>query len=210
MVTPTSAETREIIRRIDRELARFAAKYDEDKYPPDQLAAFRRLFRRPADVTEVDIEAALKWKYGHTGKARYPRRQRALVARIAKLWRVNPIVPGRPPEPILDYWRSVLGSTSFITVCFLLHLANPKELPILDQHNFRSVNRHLARVRPGMAKKAKPSQFQDLILVRDFGRAVRRDWNRFSTVARPSVDVLDRYLMMHGKALKTAARRRTV
>jgi hypothetical protein len=126
------------------------------------------------------------------------------------LWQVNPIVPGRSPETILDSWRAVLGSTSFITVCFLLHLANPKELPILDQHNFRSVSRHLAHVRPGMAVKAKPSQFRDLILVRDFGRSIRRDWSPFSTAARPSADVLDRYLMMDGKALKTRGPRRTV
>src|SRR5437016_5777590 len=91
----TSAETREIIRRIEPELTRLAARYDEEKYPPRQLSEFRRLFGKPENVTESDIEAALKWKYGHTGKANYPQRERALAARIAKLWQTNPIVPGR-------------------------------------------------------------------------------------------------------------------
>jgi hypothetical protein len=86
MVALTSAETREIIRRIEPELTRLAARYDEDKYPPRQLAAFRQLFRKPENVTESDIESALKWKYGHTGKAKYPttgrvgRSDRQLVA----------------------------------------------------------------------------------------------------------------------------------
>jgi len=118
------------------------------------------------------------------------------------LWQANPIVPGESPRAAFDRWRSLLGPTSFITVCFLLHLANPGDVPILDQHNFRSVNKHLAYVRPGMAPKAKPSRFEDLLLVRDFGVAVRRGWKRYSASAPPTAETLDRYLMMHGKSLK--------
>jgi hypothetical protein len=202
VVALTPAETGVIVRRIEPELATFADDYDKGKYPPAKLAELRRVFAGPEKVTGSDIEAALVWKYGHTGKTNYPRRQRELAIRIGKLWRANPIVPGAPPAATFDTWRSRLGPTSFITVCFLLHLANPKDLPILDQHTFRSVNRHLTDVRPGIVVRARPSRFEDLILVRDFSVAVMRDWNRHSESARPSADRLDHYLMMHGKSLK--------
>lgn len=157
-------------------------------------------------MTAADILAALVWKYGNTGKANYPRRQQALAKRIAELWQANAIVPGESPRAAFDTWTSLLGHTSFITVCFLLHLANPDELPILDQHTFRSVNRHLSYVRPGLVPKAKPSRFEDLLLVRDFGVVVRRAWKRHSASAPPTAETLDRYLMMHGKSLKVFPR----
>ena len=204
----TRAETAVIVRRIEPELAKFADDYDEDKYPPAKLAELRRVFAGAQEVTGSDIEAALVWKYGHTGKTNYPRRQHELAIRISKLWLANPIVHGAPPAAAFDRWMSSLGSTSFITVCFLLHLANPKDLPILDQHNFRSVKRHLTDVRPGIVVRARPSRFEDLILVRDFSVAVRRDWNRHCESARPSADRLDHYLMMHGKSLKVRRGRR--
>jgi hypothetical protein len=207
-MAPTAAETGEIVRRMERDLARFAGRYDEHKYPPAELARLRRVFARPERVTEADIVAALFWKYGNTGKTNYPRRQQALATRISELWQANAIVPGESPRAAFDAWRSLLGPTSFITVCFLLHLANPDDLPILDQHNFRSVNRHLAYVRPGVAVKASPGRFEDLLLVRDFGVAVRRDWNRHSASAPPTAETLDRYLMMHGKSLKVVKARR--
>ena len=199
---PTGAETGEIVRRMEPELTRFAEQYDELKYPPGELARLRRVFANPGHVTEADIVAALVWKYGNTGKTNYPRRQRALATRISELWQGNAIEPGKPARAAFDTWRSLLGPTSFITVCFLLHLANPDDLPILDQHNFRSVNTHLAYVRPGIVAKARPSRFEDLLLVRNFGVAVRRDWNRHSASAAPTAETLDRYLMMHGRSLK--------
>ena len=207
MSTLTSAELGGIVARVEPELKRFAELYDEGKYPPGELVRLRQAFARPEAVTEADVEAAVVWKYGHTGKTNYPRQQRAVAAKIATFWPGSPIQRGQPPREAFDTWRSHLGPTSFITVCFLLHLTNPADLPILDQHNFRSVNHHLASVRPGVAAKAKPSRFEDLLMVRDFGVAVTRDWNRHSTSAPPSADTLDRYLMMHGKSLKARKRR---
>jgi hypothetical protein len=69
------------------------------------------------------------------------------------------------------------------------------------------VNRHLAAVRLDLAGKARPSQLEDLLLVRDFGLAVLGGWKRYSNSEKPTADILDRYLMMHGKALKPRRRR---
>jgi hypothetical protein len=198
----TELETAAVVRGIAPELLRYANQYDEKKYPPAELARLRAVFATPDSVLEPDIVAALVWKYGHTGKANYPKHQRALAARIAKLWSTNAMLPAQDPMDAFSRWRALLGPTSFITVCFLLHLVQPDAVPILDQHNYRSVTLHLATVRPGLGGKAKPSQFSDLLLVRDFGLAVLGGWERYSTSEKPPADVLDRYLMMHGKAHK--------
>jgi hypothetical protein len=157
----------------------------------------------PESVIECDIVAALKWKYGHMGKTNFPGQQRALASRIAEIWSADPMLPALDPMDTFQKWRRYLGSTSFVTICFLLHLTNPATLPILDQYNYRSVNRHLVRLRPHFAVKAKPSQFEDLLLVRDFGNGVLEGWQRYSSIEMPTADILDRYLMMHGKAQKS-------
>jgi hypothetical protein len=198
----TDFETGAIVRGIEPELLRYANQYDEQKYPPAELVRLRAVFVTPESVLEPDIVAALVWKYGHTGKANFPGQQRALAARIAELWSANAMLPAQDPMDAFRRWRALLGPTSFITVCFLLHLVHPDALPILDQHNYRSVNRHLATVRPDLRVKAKPSQFEDLLLVRDFGIAVLGGWERYSNSEKPTAGILDRYLMMHGKTLK--------
>lgn len=202
----TPGEIGEVVSRIEPKLKHFADKYDERKYPPGELGRLRTVFASPERVTGADITAALVWKYGHTGKTNYPERQRALAARIGRMWPANPIVPGQDARGVFDGWTQVLGSTSFITVCFLLHLANPDDLPILDQHNFRSVMHHLAAVRADVVTTSKPRHFDDLMLVRDFSVSVTREWRRYSASPPPSAEALDRYLMMHGKSLKASNR----
>ncbi len=192
---------------IEPDLLRYAKQFDVRKYPPTELERLRRtVFANPGSVIECDIVAALKWKYGHMRKINFPGQQRALASRIAGMWAANPMLPALDPLDTFQKWRGSLGSTSFITICFLLHLINPATVPILDQHNYRSVNRHLARLRPDFVVKAKPSQFADLLLVRDFGNVVLEGWQRYSSIETPTADILDRYLMMHGKAQKSRIR----
>jgi hypothetical protein len=194
------------VRAIEPDLVRYAKQYDVRKYPPTELVRLRTVFAIPGSVIECDIVAALVWKYGHTGKTNFPMRQRALASRIAEIWSANRMFPNLDPMETFQKWRKFLGSTSFITVCFLLHLINPATLPILDQHNYRSVNRHLRRLRSDFVVKAKPSQYEDLLLVRDFGNVVLEGWQRYSNIETPTADILDRYLMMHGKAQKSRSR----
>jgi hypothetical protein len=203
LLSLTEFETEALVRGIEPELLRYAAQYDERKYPPAELVRLRAIFVTPESVLERDIVAALVWKYGHTGKVNFPGRQRALAMRIGELWLANVMLPTEDPMDAFHRWRTLLGPTSFITICFLLHLVHPDALPILDQHNYRSVNRHLATVRPDLGVKARPSQFEDLLLVRNFGNAVLSGWERYGNSKKPTTDCLDRYLMMHGKTLKS-------
>ena len=198
----TDSETETVIRDVAAEFQRFVDRYDERKYPPAELDRLRVAFRRPETLTAADIEAALVWKYGHTGKTNYPDHQRRLAARIAKLWPIHAMSSDEDAAAALQRWQRLLGPTSFITVCFLLHLASPETLPILDQHNFRSVNFHLTKADGRPARREKPGRFADLILVRDFIELVRSNWSRWADQPTPSVTQIDRYLMMHGKSLK--------
>ena len=163
MLDLTQDEIGSIVRVIAPVWYSYASKYDEQKYPPSELKRLREVFSTPESVFERDIVAALVWKYGHTGKANYPGRQRALAGRIAMQWRKNAILPTQDPNDAFHRWRSLLGPTSFITVCFLLHLVHPDTLPILDQHNYRSVNLLIAGFRSDWRVKAKPSMFDDLL-----------------------------------------------
>lgn len=202
----TEFETGQLVRDIEPELLLYANQNDEQKYPPAELIRLRRVFKKPESVAKGDILAALVWKYGHTGKLNFPRRQRELAARIAEMWSDSPMRSSEPPLETFQRWRTSLGQTSFVTICFLLHLVHSDALPILDQHNYRAVNRHLAAIHPDLNIKAKPSQFEDLLLVRDFDIAVLGGWERYSESEKPTADILDRYLMMRGKALKSRRR----
>ena len=175
MLTLRPIDARSIILAIEPELSRFAEQYDEGKYPPSELKRLREMFASPDSVGVADVRDALVWKYGHTGKGNYPGQQRALGVRIAEAWPENAIRSSEDPEDAFWRWRKLLGPTSFITVCFLLHLVRPTELPILDQHNYRAVTHHLADAGLPLVAKAKPSRFDDLLLVRDFTNAVPAD-----------------------------------
>ena len=96
-------------------------------------------------------------------------------------------------------WRERLGTTGFITFCFLRHLISPTAVPILDQHNFRAVNHHLASIGVDVHAKQKPSTIEDLYLVRDFAAGVLQRWPTATSDATPATDELHRYLMMFEK-----------
>ena len=202
MLELTDSETGTVIRAVAANFQPFVNKYDERKYPPAVLDRLRASFRRSETITRPEVEAALFWKYGHTGKTNYPDSQRKLANRIGELWAENAIRPDEDAESAITRWQRLLGPTSFITVCFLLHLCRPDTVPILDQHNFRSVNFHLTNATGRPPQRAAPRQVRDLTMVRDFISLVHENWPRWSNGKTPSRTDIDRYLMMHGKWLK--------
>ena len=197
----TDAELEIIVRNISEEIA-IEQEYDYTKYPADVLTELRQTFADPAAVNFPVVEKALKWKYGHINKANYPGHQRDLARKIAELWPTAGIRPGTDATDAFDRWQDLLP-TGYITVCFLLHLVNPDTMPILDQHNYRSVSNHLSRAGRTVISKPAPRGYSDLLLVRDFSAAVRDHWTKVTGEPAPDAGRLDRYLMMHGKALKS-------
>jgi hypothetical protein len=158
-------------------------------------------------VTSDDLRAALVWKYGHTGKQRFPQQHNALIADLAAMWPEQAPRPGESPRDALVRWATVVRRpggprVKIVTVAFLLHLCFPDDLPILDQHNFRAVCRLMAAVDGRWAwSRTVPTHADDVILVAEFVRGLRAAWSGSAT---PDRDRLDRYLMMRGKAWKGA------
>ena len=204
----TLEEAVEVARAIAKDFHHYLRKYEEKKYPLTELAELRTAFSSLVLVTEAIIRRALIWKYGNWGKTRIPEAHERIAKKIAAVWRELPPGGNEVMAINLARWAHKVSQTSFITGCFLFHLSDHANAPILDQHNYRAVNYYFKQVRPGWRGKAKPSKVEDLILVKDFMEAVLKNWSDHISCPRPSPDKLDRFLMMFGKSLKVKAGRK--
>ena len=202
----TQEEAFKVANAIAKDFHDYLKKYKEKKYPPTELAELRAAFSNPMLVTETIIRRALVWKYGNWGKKRIPQAHERIAKKIAVAWSELPPRGIEATVINLEWWTRRISKTSFITSCFVFHLSDHENVPILDQHNYRAVNYYFRQVRPGWRGKAKPSRFEDLILVKDFMSAVLKNWSGHISDSRPSLDELDRFLMMFGRSLKVKAR----
>lgn len=197
----TAEEAVVLAARILPDLDRYASSYDVKKYPPADYQHVRERFQRPEDVTGKDVRLALMWKFGHIGKARIPGRHERLIEEIAECWpSVVQDLPLTPHDVFRQLEEKFGGPKRFITVACLTHLMFPNWVPLIDQHNFRSMNHHMNAVRPAWRSPRVPSIYEDIAVLDRFLTMVIEQWPASS--AAPSRMILDRYLMMHGKTLK--------
>lgn len=192
----------EIARSISKDFAKYLAKYDEKKYPPEILLRLQEQFAYPKMVSGSDLRTALVWKYGHWGKPRIPAAHERLAKRIPELWISVPSEMMLTSAKTFSWWNERLGKTAFITTCFLLHLLYSRDIPILDQHNFRAVNFFLKNAMPGRRIKRLPAQFDDLLSLKIFMNLILQNWPQDVSTPKPLIRDLDRYLMMFGKSIK--------
>ena len=171
---------------------REAQKYDCVKYPPEQHQILIAKFSSLTADTD-DFHDALVWKYGHTKKGNFPESHKCIMKRTAALWKQYLKTDTIVPQMTFDFWRS--NSVSFITAAFLTHLIHPEKIVIIDQHNFRSMNHHIKKVRTDWVGKKLPANWADLVKLTNFVHQVSRE-------LKTSSNNLDRYLMVHGKFLK--------
>jgi hypothetical protein len=196
-------EARGVVERIRPRFDQYASKYDERKYPPKIYDDLICAFSAPTNVSGEDIRGAMLWKLGHLGKKRIPSQHESLILRIQECWQdLSPAATG-PTVEAFNRIAAVGGRHAYITVCFLLHLLRPSEVPIIDQFNFRAMNHYFAEARPGWRSKNRPSTFGDLETLSSFLSAIKRAWKFADPSSVPSERGLDRFLMMRGKALKS-------
>ena len=168
------------------------ARYDEGKYPPEIYTEIKQAFS--IDQSEKpNLEVALKWKWGHQGKSNFPSKQKALIQRVESRWKDFSMKRSRlVPKETFDYWRKSLTPASYITAAFLTHLLHFEKVPIIDQHNYRAMNDLVRRVRQGHLTKKRPSNWNDLEMLKSF-----------MTVLAPKCCLengrFDRFMMMYGK-----------
>lgn len=200
-------EARRIARMIVPDLQSYCMSYDTKKYWPTVYKEVCAAFDCPKSVAPDTLRDALLWKYGHLGKANYPRNHSTFIRDLQRLWprfvKSGIVEPGA----VLRFFEQQSGRTkAFVTFAFLIHLLNQSTLPIIDQHNYRAVNHFVKAVRRSWAVKKAPRHLDDLYLVRDFIAEIRKHWPQGER--RPNARTLDKFLMMYGKSLKAAPRRR--
>jgi len=206
---PSDAEAWQIAKAIRPRFAEYVAQYDTKKYRPVVYQRIRREFRQPERVAPGTLREALLWKYGHLGKPAIPPAHELLISQLQRGWPAAvAALPGAPEDAFVAIARDFGGKTRFITVAFLLHLLRPRNVPIIDQHNFRAVNALLAGVRPAWRTRRQPSQYADILLVAAFMEAVLKAWRRRAPESAPSGRDLDKFLMMYGKTIKERSNRR--
>ena len=170
------------------------SQYSYTKYPAQDYQRFKQTFSAFEPVVELD--SALLWKWGHWGKTNYPGKQGLLITEISTLWGeylkwVGVLADAPSPEDTFQWWTERLGRLRYITSAFLTHLIHPRDVPIIDQHNFRAMN-HLLRV---YQPKKKPSDWSDIAHLKRF-------LTEATTKLQYSESDFDKYLMMYGRALK--------
>ena len=191
----TLTETDHIVQKISPILLTVTNEYDFRKYPANEYHALKDEFAALA-APQASIEKALVWKWGHWGKPNFPQHHRVLIAEIQALWKdFLDSEATRRPHDTFRWWQGRLGrSTTYITAAFITHLVHHQQaLPIIDQHNFRAMNALIASARPGHCHKKKPSNWDDIALLKSFMDLL---CERLPAIGFGD---LDRFLMMYGR-----------
>jgi hypothetical protein len=178
-------------------------KYSFKKYPAADYIRFKNAYsalRQPNN----EIHDSLVWKWGHVGKLDFPPKQKALITKVETSWPdYVEFRQKRKPEKFSSvdtfrWWKEKLPSTAYITVAYITHLVHHAEpLPIIDQHNFRAMNKLLKDVRLGHAANSLPRTWADITELKAFMTKVLEYLPRKSFF-----EEFDRFLMMYGKSIK--------
>lgn len=195
----TTAQAKKISGKILPDFEKLLAEYSYTKYPENAYQEFQTILAHPnhGNINQA-ISDALRWKWGHWGKANFPATHKNLINEICGYWpEFAASDTHQDAKNDFDWWREKLGrGSAFISVAFLTHLMHGQSrVPIIDQHNFRSMNCWLAEANPGYRGKKAPSQWQDIQNLKAFMGALLQHIPH-------SPGELDKYLMMHGRSVK--------
>jgi hypothetical protein len=198
----TPAQKARLVQLFSGKVARHGPLYSVTKYPAAAYQSYRQEFSSISSTAPV--RDALLWKYGKAGRVSFPRAYNAVIADATKAWPA--FVRTNSPEDTFMWWYSQLGnrSTRYITAAYLTHLIEHKRgVPIVDQHNFRAVNRLLrqvgAQLPTGSFWKA-PSTWSDIETVGSVIEVI-------SSGTGLAVGDVDRALMVYGAFLKRRIQR---
>lgn len=200
MLRLTESESKKIVLEISPVFQVHLKKFSAGKYPDEDYDRFLKDFAAPATVGASSIKDALLWKYGHWNKTNFPERHDMLIRRIADLWPDLVAKPPVTPSAAFTYLHMTSG-VPYVSSAFLVHLLFPKEIPIIDQHNFRAMNHFVTWARPAWTYKKTPSNYGDLVNLKAFMREILENWSSVAHVL-PSERDLDKFLMAYGKAIK--------
>lgn len=191
----TPQQLRQIVGLIGPIFDQVLNEYSYAKYPAADYQRFQNNFSTRT-ATNLDIEQAMIWKWGHWGKPDFPRHHKNLITEIQELWpEFLRLPPPLPPQQTYEWWEQKLArTTTYITAAYIAHLVHYSEpLPIIDQHNFRAMNCLIKYIDPGHRSKKKPSRWTDIAALKEFMAQL------ISVLPNRTFSELDRFLMMYGR-----------
>lgn len=188
-------QSQEIAKKIKPVFNEIQAQYNEKKYSPELYTLVKEQFSNLE--ANPNIHDALTWKYGDANKKNFPQSHRNIIIEVERAWPIFVTSQeAKSPLTTFNWWQNILNkNTRFITNAFITHLVHHREIPIIDQHNFRAMNHLLATINPTFKIKTKPSNWQDVINLKDF-------INPLAETLSCSHSELDRFLMMLGSGIK--------
>lgn len=187
------------IRGISKIFDCYLNQYDIKKYPLEIYKNAKRSFSSKSS-TNNEIANALNWKYGNLGKNNFPKSHKSIIIEVEKLWKDFANSNAKDsPRSTFEWWKHRLSngnSGRFITIAFITHLVHyRKNVPIIDQHNFRAMNYFLNNSILNSDSKKNPSNWSDIENLGRFISEVSKNLNRKN-------EDTDKFLMMFGKELK--------
>lgn len=196
---PTDA----LLERVRDDYSKMLGRFDQTTYPDDVYEELLSAFERSEkSLPLADILKALLWKFGKHNSQGYPSSYNRLAKNVHAL--IKPTLVGTTPREFIEHLEQSLKgrahSKAFITSAFLAHLANPKDVVIIDQHNLRATYHYL-----GFPENmGQPKHWEDIQLVNSFSSAVLMRWStKYGKSATPTPREFDKFLMVCGKALKS-------
>jgi hypothetical protein len=177
----------------------YVEKYDVRKYPVDIYKKAKLNFAN-LKPNKNEIADALHWKYGNIGKSNFPKSHKLIVKEVVDSWRhFQSSNATKSPRETFDWWKDRLASGKnrrFVTIAFITHLIHHrKNVPIIDQHNFRALNYLLNNSVLSSEAKRNPSNWEDVECLKGLISNMEKNLNK-------KKDEIDKYLMMFGKELK--------
>jgi hypothetical protein len=187
------------IREISKVFDCYLNQYDSKKYPLEIYKNAKRSFSSKKSSND-EIANALNWKYGNLGKSNFPKSHKSLIIEVEKSWKYFADSKAKDSSRgTFDWWQQRLTngkSGRFITIAFITHLVHhSKNIPIIDQHNFRAMNYFMNNSTLSPNAKKNPSNWEDIESLESFISEISKSLKR-------KVDDIDKFLMMFGKELK--------
>ncbi len=187
------------IREISKVFDCYLNQYDSKKYPLEIYKNAKRSFSSKKSSND-EIANALNWKYGNLGKSNFPKSHKSLIIEVEKSWKYFADSKAKDsPRGTFEWWQQRLTngkSGRFITIAFITHLVHhSKNIPIIDQHNFRAMNYFMNNSTLSPNAKKNPSNWEDIECLESFISEISKSLKR-------KVDDIDKFLMMFGKELK--------
>ena len=178
----------------------FERNYNYLKYPADIYNKIKSVFSKRTPTSE-QIKDALNWKYGNIEKSGTSKKNKNIIKRVQRHWpkfiKSNTF---KNEQDTFYWWLKMLprvSSQPYITVAFITHLVHHKKnIPIIDQHNYRAMNYLKGNLSLLHSPKKKPSNWQDIIELKCIIEQIAQ------IIPKKSNDEIDKFLMMLGKSIK--------